>query len=153
MDDLSIHLMQLAGKGYCCSQILVLLALDAQGRQNPDLVRAMSGLCLGVGNSGGTCGVFSGAACLLALYAGKGADEERADEKLPLMFAELTEWFTETVGGAYGGVTCTDILGEGERRPEPGRCGAILLSSYQQILQILSENGFDPASGRSEENR
>ena len=153
MDDLTIHIMQWAGKGYCCSQILALLALDAQARQNPDLVRALSGLCLGVGNSGGTCGVLSGAACLLALYAGKGADEEKAHEKLPLMFAELTDWFSGTVGGTYGGVTCTDILGVGERQPEPGRCGAILLSAYEQVLQILSENGFDPASGRSEQDR
>jgi hypothetical protein len=153
MNDLSIHLMQLAGKGYCCSQIMVLLALDAQGRQNPDLVRAMSGLCLGVGNSGGTCGVFSGAACLLALYAGKGSDKEKADKNLPLMFAELTDWFTGTVGGTYGGVNCTDILGEGERQPQPGRCGTILVDTYGQVLRILTENGFDPDSSRSEEDR
>ena len=153
MDDLTVQILQLAGKGYCCSQILARLALDARGRQNPDLVRALSGLCLGVGNSGGTCGVLSGAACLLALYAGKGLDEEKADERLPLMFAELTEYFVETVGGAYGGVTCTDILGDGERQPDPGRCGAILLNTYRQVLEILTENGFDPASGRSEEDR
>ena len=153
MDDLTLQMMHLAGKGYCCSQILALLALEAQGRQNPDLVRALSGLCLGVGNSGGTCGVLSGAVCLLALYAGKGSDEERADEKLTLMLAELTEWFSETVGGTYGGITCTDILGEGERLPDSGRCGAILLSAYRQVLQILTENGFDPAVGRSEEDR
>jgi Putative redox-active protein (C_GCAxxG_C_C) len=152
MDDLTIRVMQLAGQGYCCSQILSRLALEAQGRQNPDLVRALTGLCLGIGNSGGTCGVFSGAACLLALYAGKGSDEERADEKLPLMFAELTDWFAGTVGGTYGGVTCTDILGEGERQPQPGRCGAILVNTYHQVLQILTENGFDPASGRNEED-
>jgi len=153
MDDLTIHIMQLAGKGYCCSQILALLALDAQGRQNPDLVRALSGLCLGVGNSGGTCGVLSGAACLLALYAGKGSYKERADEKLPLMFAELTDWFAGKVGGTYGGVNCTDILGDGEQQPQPERCGAILVNTYRQVLQILTENGFDPAIGRSEEDR
>jgi hypothetical protein len=54
MDDLTIRMMQLAARGYCCSQILGWLALEAQGRRNPDLVRALSGLCLGVGNSGGT---------------------------------------------------------------------------------------------------
>jgi len=153
MDDLTIRIMQLSGRGYCCSQILALLALDAQGRQNPDLVRALSGLCLGVGNSGGNCGVLSGAACLLALYAGKGADEEKADEKLPLLYAELTDWFARTVGETYGGINCSDILGEEERQPQPGRCGPILLSTYRQVLEILTENGFDPASGRSEEDR
>jgi hypothetical protein len=153
MDDLTIRIMQLSGKGYCCSQILALLALEAQGRQNPDLVRALSGLCLGVGNSGGTCGVLTGAACVLALYAGKDSDEERADDKLSLMFAELTEWFAGTVGEAYGGVTCTDILGDGERRPDPGRCGVLLLDTYRRVLEILAVNGFDPAGGRSEDDR
>jgi hypothetical protein len=153
MDDLTIRIMQLSGKGYCCSQILVLLALEAQDRQNPDLVRALSGLCLGVGNSGGVCGVLTGAACLLALYAGKGSDEERADDKISLMFAELIEWFAGTVGQAYGGVTCADILGDGERQPDPGRCGVLLLDTYRRVLEILAENGFDPAEGRSEEAR
>lgn len=152
MDELTIRIMQLAARGYCCSQILALLALDAQGRRNPDLVRAMSGLCLGVGNSGGTCGVLSGAACLLALYAGKGFDEETAEERLPLMFTELTDWFARTVGETYGGIQCADIVGEGERQPQAGRCGSILMDTYRQVLDILTENGFDPARGRDEED-
>jgi hypothetical protein len=151
MDDLTIRMMQLSARGYCCSQILALLALETQGRENSDLVRALAGLCLGGGNSGGTCGVLSGAACLLALYAGKGSDGERTDERLPLMYAELTDWFSDIVGGAYGGVRCADILGDGERQPQPGRCGPILHSTYQQVQKILTENGFDPAVGRNEE--
>jgi Putative redox-active protein (C_GCAxxG_C_C) len=152
MDDLTIRIMQLTGRGYCCSQILALLALDAQDRQSPDLVRALSGLCLGIGNSGGTCGVLSGAACLLALYAGKGTDKEQADERLPLMFAELTEWFARNVQETYGGINCRDIIGEEDRQPQPGRCGPILLSTYRQVLEILIENGFDPAGNRGEED-
>jgi hypothetical protein len=151
MDDLTIRVMQLSGRGYCCSQILALLALEEQGRQNPDLVRALAGLCLGVGNSGQICGVLSGAACLLALYAGKGTDRERTDERLPLMFAELTEWFSDTVGSTYGGVRCMDIIGDGEKQPQPGRCGPILLDTYRQVLKILTENRFDPLLGRSED--
>jgi hypothetical protein len=105
---------------------------------------------MGVGYGGGTCGVLSGAACLLALYAGKGSDEESADDRLPLMFAELTDWFADEVGGTYGGTRCTDILGDGERQPQPGRCGPILLDTYKQVLKILNANGFDPAIGRDE---
>jgi hypothetical protein len=150
MDDLTIRVIQLSARGYCCSQILALLALEAQDRQNPDLVRALSGLCLGVANGGGICGVFSGAACLLALYAGKGSDGERADERLPLMFTELTDWFHEAVGGPHGGVRCADILGDGERQPQPGRCGPILLDTYRQVLKILTDYGFDPALGHGE---
>ena len=55
-------------QGYCCSQLLLLLMLQAQDRQNPDLVRAMHGLCHGIGQSDGPCG---------QLPDGSAADEGR----------------------------------------------------------------------------
>jgi hypothetical protein len=152
MSDQTLNVIRLAGRGYCCSQILLILALEAQGRTNRELVRAAGGLCMGVAESGGSCGILSGAACVLALYAGKGNDEEKTDERLSLMYTELTEWFEETVGKRYGGLTCTHILGEGPRRPAPGLCGQILVDTHKKVLNILSENGFDPAVPREHEN-
>ena len=146
MNDIGFRIIQLAGKGYCCSQILMLLALEAQGRENPELVRAMAGLCMGAGNSGGVCGVFTGGACVLALFGAKGADPEKEADKLPLMLAELSEWFEQSACQSYGGVSCTDIIGEGSRRPDPDRCGRLLVDTWDRILEILVENGFDPAN-------
>ncbi|GBC59431.1 hypothetical protein DENIS_0370 [Desulfonema ishimotonii] len=145
MNDLLFRLIELSGKGYCCSQIMLILGLENQGKENPDLVRAMNGLCMGVASSGGTCGVFSGAACLLSLYAGKGADDETENEKLPLMLSALTDWFSETVGGRYGGIQCADIIGEGAAAPDTGRCGEIMTETYGRVLEILMENDIDPA--------
>ena len=150
--DLNLDVIRLTSRGYCCSQVLLRLALEFQGRSNPELVRAAAGLCMGIAESGGTCGILSGAACVLALYAGKGSDEEKTDEKLFLMYSELTEWFEETVGKQHGGLTCTHILGEGPRRPDPGVCGGILIDTYKKVLDILIENGFDPAVSREDEN-
>ena len=110
--------IELSGKGYCCSQIMLILGLEEMDRENPDLIRAMAGLCMGVGNSGGTCGVLSGASCLLSLHAGKGSDDEEPHEKLPLMLSELTDWFSERAGGEYGGITCAHIMGEGAEAPD-----------------------------------
>ena len=146
MNDIGFRIIQLAGKGYCCSQILAILALDAQGRENPELVRALAGLCMGVGNTGGVCGVFTGAACVLSLYGAKGADAEQAADKLPLMYAELSEWFAQSACASYGGTSCADIIGEGSRRPDPDRCGRLLVDTWGRILEILVENGFDPAN-------
>ncbi len=143
MNDIGFRLIQLAGKGYCCSQILMLLALEIQGRENPDMVRAMSGLCMGPGNSGGICGVFTGAACVLALYGAKGADAEKEAVKLPLMFAELGEWFASRLDS---GISCTAIIGEDFPRPDPNLCGRLLMDTWGRILEILVENGFDPAN-------
>jgi len=144
--DVGFRIIQLAGKGYCCSQILMLLALEIQGRENQDLVRAMSGLCMGAANSGGICGIFTGASCVMALYGAKGADAEKEADKLPLMLAEMSEWFGQNTCRLYGGSSCADIIGEDRRRPDPDRCGRLLVETWRRILEILLENGFDPAN-------
>ncbi len=145
MNGIGFRIIQLAGKGYCCSQMLAILALEAQDRENPDLVRAMAGLCMGAGNSGGVCGVFTGAACVLAMYGAKGADSEKEADKLPLMYAELSEWFEQSACASFGGTSCSDIIGEGSSRPNPERCGRLLVDTWGRILEILVENGFDPS--------
>ncbi|MGB5158489.1 C-GCAxxG-C-C family protein [Desulfobacterium sp. N47] len=144
IDEIGFRLLQLAGRGYCCSQVLIILALEAQGKTNPDLVRAMSGLCMGGAGSGNACGVFTGAACMLALYAGKGADNEKENEKLQLMYSELSEWFEHTACASYNGISCKDIIGEEASMPDPNLCGRLLTDSYNQVIQILVQNGFDP---------
>ena len=147
LDDAGLKLMELAGKGYCCSQVMVLLALGEMGRENPDLVRAASGLCNGMGDCSGPCGVFTGAALALGLYAGKGADMEEPDDKLPLMLEELRDWFVSATS-EYGGTSCGAILDRECGQPDHTRCGGLLAGASAQVRQILADNGFDPAQGR-----
>jgi C_GCAxxG_C_C family probable redox protein len=145
LDDLQFELFTLGSKGYCCSQILVILALRERGEENPGLVRSMAGLCHGIGGCGGVCGVLTGAAALLGLYAGKGTDDETESDRLPLMLSELHDWFSAIASDRHGGINCTDILGEEAcREPDPERCGGLLLETYDQVLAILEDNGFDP---------
>lgn len=59
MDDLVFRMMELKAKGFYCSQILTMLALESQEKENPDLVRAMAGLAFGVG-IGEVCGALTG---------------------------------------------------------------------------------------------
>ena len=60
--------------------------LQAQDTQNPGVVRAAQGLCHGIGQSDGPCGLLTGGACALALVAGKGAEDETAHPMLtPLL--------------------------------------------------------------------
>lgn len=148
-DQIPFRFIQLAGRGYCCSQIVMILALERRGETNADLVRSMAGLCHGVGMSGGICGFLTGAACILSLYGAKGTDEENADDRLPLMLSELMDWFGTEVGGAYGGVLCSEIMGDGDiRHPDPSRCGDIAIKTYAKITRILLENDFDLTTGR-----
>ena len=69
---LLLDVIRLEKKGYCCSQIMILFMLKSRHVENPDLVRAMAGLCNGVGFSGEICRILTGGACLLSLCAGKG---------------------------------------------------------------------------------
>ena len=146
MDDITIRIMQLAGSGYCCSQIIILLALEAQGEENPVLVRAMSGLCHGMGDCSGVCGALTGGLAMLGLYVGKGRDDEYPHDRRPLMLAELGEWFREVIGERFGGVTCSVILDGMEcGKPNPQRCGPTVAETFGRCLEILTENGIDPS--------
>jgi C_GCAxxG_C_C family probable redox protein len=147
MDDLTLRLMQLKQNGYCCAQILLILALEAQGKVNPGLVRAAQGLCFGVGMSGEVCGAMSGGVCLISLYAGKGTDGEEPDEKFFLMVSDLVLWFRNKIGEDYGGVRCHDIL---ERYPDKSICGQIVAATYNKAMEILMNHGLDPSNGRDD---
>ena len=146
MDDQQLHLLALTQKGYSCSQILLLLGLELQGKENPDLLRAMAGLTRGSAAGAGTCGTLTGAACLLGLYAGKGEEDELEHERLPGMLEELWEWFEESFASRFGGIRCRDLLADGA--PETERCRPLVLETFYKVLEILAANGFDPMEGR-----
>ncbi|WP_243372717.1 DVU_1555 family C-GCAxxG-C-C protein [Geotalea sp. SG265] len=145
MNEIFLDLLRLKTRGYCCSQIMVVLALEAQGKSNPDLVRSMGGLCFGINWSGETCGALLGGAAILGLYGGKGRDEEVPDSDYPLMMTELVDWFGETADMAYGGRRCSEIL---EKSPDHSMCARIVVDIYGKCREILMRSGFDPALGR-----
>jgi Putative redox-active protein (C_GCAxxG_C_C) len=146
MDEIDLRMFELSQKGYYCSQILLSLALETQGKEDPDLIRAMAGLARGAGADAGTCGTLTGAACLLALYAGKGQDQEEEREELWPMLHQLWEWFEDEVASRYGGSSCGEILQDGT--PARQRCGPIIARTYAKAMQILVDNGFDPSEPR-----
>jgi hypothetical protein len=144
MNDHQIFMMQLAAKGYTCSQIMIQLALKTLGVENPDLVRAMAGLAYGCGNGQAACGALTGGCCLIALYAAKGNDTETAAEHLPRMLNELVQWFETEVGGRYGGIICDVITGEGGPAAARERCFAITSDTFVKTMVILVAHGVDP---------
>jgi C_GCAxxG_C_C family probable redox protein len=146
MDEL-VRMLELAGQGFHCSQILLFLGLEAQGKSNPDLIRSMAGLAGGVGFGGDICGALSGGACLIALYAGRGTPDEEDDPKLNLMISELVEWFTLEFSECYGGIHCRDILADNPTN-QTSRCPGLVTRSYEKVKSLLVENGFDLSEGK-----
>lgn len=141
MNDDAFRVVDLAMRGYQCSQILIALALEEQGKQNEDLVRAMSGL-LGGMHSGKTCGALTGGCCLLGLYAGWGTPDAEPDERLAAMISEFVEWFESEYSKRYGGVQCADIV-QDDMRNKMARCPAIVTESFARIKQILADYNYD----------
>jgi len=128
--------MELALQGFGCSQILVLLALEGEGKENPGLVRAVSGLHGGLGFTGKLCGALSGGCCALALRLGRGSPEESEDPLLNASIRCLVEWFEEEFGARYGGIDCAAILA-GDPRNRLSRCPAIVNAVHQKVQELL----------------
>ncbi len=147
MTDEFMRMMELSQQGFHCSQILMIMALEAQGKTDPDLVRAMSGLLGGIGFCGKICGTLTGGTCMIGLYAGKGTAGEEADGRLYLMMGELVEWFEKEYQARYGGITCSDIL-QDDPRNRISRCPQIVIATMQKVREILAANDYDFGQGR-----
>lgn len=147
MNESAFRMFELAQQGFTCGQVLLLLGLEAQGKTNPDLIRAMSGLAGGLGFTGKTCGALVGGVCLLGLYVGRGTAAENEHDRLELMVGELVEWFEEYMQGK---TDCAQILGDDlEHRQVSLQCGNIVAATYDKIQEILEANGIDPEGGRA----
>lgn len=151
MSDTMMRLISLKAKGYPCSQMMMIMALEEQGRENTPLVRAMAGLANGLGICSGSCGALSAGACILALYSARGDDDEKEMVAFNPMLAELNEWFDERTK-AYGGNLCHDITEKQAGSPHMAtRCGQLIAETYDKVMQILVDNGIDPGFSRDDD--
>ncbi|MBK8021120.1 MAG: C_GCAxxG_C_C family protein [Chloroflexi bacterium] len=150
MDDyVAERMRELKNQGFFCSQILMILGLDLQGKEDPALIRAIHALAGGLGFSGETCGALTGGATLLGLYAGKGTPEEQEDLRLNFMVEDLVKWFKEGYGRDYGGIRCEEILA-GNPSNVGIRCPLMVAGTFQKVKELLVENEFDLA-GRDDD--
>ena len=137
--DLMERMLELSQQGYYCAQILLILALESEGKENPDLVRAMGGLNGGLGNCGDICGCLTAGACFLSYYAGKGEPDEIAHPDSDAMIQELLNWFREYTA-EYGGMDCRCIL-EGDSRNKIQRCPVLMEAALEQCMNLLEVHG------------
>lgn len=96
--ELREYLMELGMQGFECSQILMMLALETDGCENPDLIRAMSGLTGGMGHCQKECGALTGGCCVLGYFAGRGSTEEIEHNQFQKIVQDYVNWFQEEFG-------------------------------------------------------
>ncbi|MEA5151684.1 MAG: C-GCAxxG-C-C family protein [Oscillospiraceae bacterium] len=138
--DLFEQIITLSRQGFFCSQILMQLGMAATGREDAALVRAMGGLCGGLGFTGKVCGCLTGGCCLLSYYLGKGEADETEQPEARAAIAEFVRWFEERAKSEYGGDSCFAMTGN-----EPGRrlavCPGLIADSYEKCMELLTERG------------
>lgn len=134
--------LEYSAQGFNCSQVLLLLGLELQGKENPELISAVQSLGGGIGFSGLNCGALTGGACLLGLFAGRNESAIEEDERLQLMLIDLVDWFKEQIVQKYGGVDCADIL-EGNRANYTLRCVEIIEVVFQKCKELLVDYGYN----------
>lgn len=148
MNDIAFRAFKLASCGFCCTQIMIKLALDDEENENNDLIRALNGFCMGIGGNQKTCGVLTGGIAILGLYAGKGNEMEFAHENFNHMVNEYVEWFENE----FNSTECMDIIGVYSFKDEKSnenymiKCGDILLKSYEKAQEILSKYDYEYGS-------
>lgn len=141
MDELYMEMLELSSKGYYCSQILMKIILNLEGRENADLIRAMGGLIGGLGFNQKICGALTGGVCILGYFGSKGEDDEIEDENLSSMVKELIEWF-ENEGSDNKGINCGDIL-DGDFNNKSKTCPNLVLNTFEKIVEILNKYGYE----------
>ena len=138
-DEVVGRMIDLAEKKYNCSQIMMGLFLEQEQKENPDLMRAMSGLGDGCGFFHETCGIMTAAASVIGLNAGKGADSEEESDHLLPMLEEFGDWFRRETMEKYSGTRCKEIVGDQVGTPEGKQiCGTLIFEAYNQINVILA---------------
>ena len=145
MDNTAFNMFKLVNAGYCCTQVLVKMALDEEEKLNEDLLKAVNGLCMGIGSTQKICGVLTGGIVILGLYAGKGKDTEYPKPEYSEMVDQYTEWFESE----FGSTECSDIIGVCtvtdylNNQDYKLKCGDIMVKSYQKIQEILENYNFE----------
>lgn len=131
----------LSSEGFSCSQILMTMALEDSGRSNPQLVKAMAGLAMGCGMGEATCGVLTGAACVLGMLEKEGNQENGLSASLSQMLAELYQWFIVAAEASPGEVSCQAVMGPDVSSASLHSCAKLVAKTHIKVKELLAVSG------------
>lgn len=147
MNPILFDLLPHVRKGECCSQLLLRLALQTSGEDNPALVRAMWGFCQGLVQNGQTCGVLLGGVAVLAYYAGLGPNGWHP-MAVPLL-GDYVDWFNSlevcangntcpAVASALTGTDC-GLSPPADMTP----CADLIALAWEKIVELAAGYAID----------
>lgn len=136
--DIETRLIELAGQGMACSQMLMIMALEEAQIECPQAVRTVSGLCGGLGYCGRECGALTGGCAVLGFFAGKGTTEEEPELDFLTILREYVDWFINKYGKEDKTCSCQTILG-GDFDRAATVCLPLVASCYEKLMELLSD--------------
>ena len=149
VNPLLLEMLPWVKQGDCCSQLLMRLALQTSGEENPGLVRALWGFCRGILYTGGPCGFLTGGGAVLSHAAGHGGADDPAHPMAVALIADYVDWFQERTA-AYGGTSCPQVsLGVAggaagpDAEPDMMLCGGLLAECWEKIVELTAAYDID----------
>ena len=149
MNPMLLDLLPWIRQGDCCSQLLMRLALQASGEENPALVRSQWGFCQGMAYAGGPCGFLTGGVAVLSYIAGRGGEGDEAHPMAVPLINEYVDWFRARTE-AYGGTACPQVsLGLAgnaagpDNAPDMTLCGELLAECWEKIVELAASYDID----------
>jgi len=121
------------------------MALSLSGQEDPGLIRALRGLCLGLGGAGCECGLLSGGAAVLSWLSRNSSEASMPDA----MVNDYARWFmerTEHCGSRCDGITefLARQQGSGNESPrDMSLCSPLMRDCWQKIEMLCDEYGID----------
>lgn len=139
MEPLENAILTLSQKGFCCSQILALLILGAQGRENPDLVRSLAGCATASARAETPAAFLPEAAAYFPIWWGRTPRTAWPCPEAKIVQEEFVDWFRAACEEKWGSIHCADIIGEDNPEgPDKSRCRELLAQSWTRLLGILT---------------
>ena len=119
--DLYERIIELSSMGYHCSQMVMIMTLEAIGEENPQLVKALGG------------------ACAIGLFLGNLAPQEKEDIQMKPAVQELYQWFHKKTEEEFGAFYCKDITSNLDWGVIMEQCPALIADTYTKVIEILTE--------------
>jgi C_GCAxxG_C_C family probable redox protein len=138
MSTLENKILEEMQQGYHCSQIMMRLAMEMRGIDDPFTIRALGALGGGMASQR-ACGTLTGGACVLSSYFTRDEGEPEPDGYKELV-REFVSWFESE----NGSLECGDLV-ENDRMKRLAFCPGLMERSFEKIMEILENHEIDPS--------
>ena len=96
---------ELFQQGFCCAESVLQAIAESRGIKSELIPKIATGLCGGVGRTGGICGAVSGGVLAINMLAGRSSADQSPDGNIRLVRAFLGEFERK-----FGAIHCQRLI-------------------------------------------